>query len=147
MNLRLGHHRGDTATFTPVIKGFSHVQLVVSDIDVSVHWYGIVLGMELMSRGSFSGGDYAALRSPTGRFVIGLQTGVSESSSGSSSADSPTMIDHLSFAVEDRSELERHRDAIAATGIEAGPLIEEAASWNFRFRDPDGLLVELTAAK
>ena len=47
----------------------------------------------------------------------------------------------------DREDLERHRDAIVAAGIEAGAMIEEAASWNIRFRDPDGLLVELTAAK
>ena len=126
-----------------MIKGFSHVQLVVADIDVSVRWYNTVLGMECMSRGSYSGGDYAALRSPTGRFVIGLQTG----SSHDAPSQGASIIDHLSFAVEDRCDLERHRDAIAAAGIEASLLIEEAASWNFRFRDPDGLLVELTAAK
>ncbi len=123
-----------------VIKGFSHVQIVVSDIDASVEWYGVVLGMETMARGTFSGGDYAALRSPTGRFVIGLQNGLV---AGSSTAQ----IEHLSFAVEDRDDLDRHRDAIAAAGVPAGDLIEEAASWNVRFRDPDGLIVELTAAK
>lgn len=126
-----------------VIKGFSHVQLVVSDIDASIHWYGIVVGTEPISRGSFDGGEYVALRSRTGRFVIGLQTGSTFDGPGAPSG----MIDHLSFAVEDRNDLERHRDAIVAAGIEAGELIEEAASWNVRFRDPDGLLVELTAAK
>ncbi len=126
-----------------VIKGFSHVQLVVGDIDASVQWYRTVLGMECMSRGSYTGGDYAALRSPSGRFVFGLQTGPSSNPSSIGAG----MIDHLSFAVEDRDDLERHRNAAVAAGIEASALIEEAASWNFRFRDPDGLLVELTAAK
>ena len=117
------------------------MQLVVADIDTSADWYGVVLGMELLERGTFAGGDYAALRSPTGRFVIGLQTAASAAERGA------PMIEHLSFAVEDRDDLERHRDAIVATGVEAGELIEEAASWNIRFRDPDGLWVELTAAK
>ena len=124
-----------------MIKGFSHMQLVVGDIETSVQWYGTVLGMEVLERGSFAGGDYAALRSPTGRFVIGLQTASSPNDSGA------PMIEHLSFAVEDRDDLERHRDAIVAAGIQAGGLIEEAASWNIRFRDPDGLSIELTAAK
>ena len=126
-----------------VVKGFSHLQLVVADIEASAQWYGIVLGMEVLERGSFAGGDYAALRCPTGRFAIGLQT--------APATDGPrapiAMIDHLSFAVEDRDDLERHRAAIVAAGIESGQLIEEAASWNIRFCDPDGLLVELTAAK
>jgi len=130
-----------TARFADVIKGFSHVQLVVGDIETSARWYGVVLGMELLERGSFAGGDYAALRSPTGRFVIGMQTASTTDASGA------PMIEHLSFAVEDRDDLERHRAAIVATGIEAGDLIEEVASWNIRFRDPDGLVVELTAAK
>lgn len=123
-----------------MIKGFSHVQLVVSDIDTTIQWYATVLGMETIARGTFSGGDYAALRSPTGRFVIGLQSGLTEGSV-------TTQIEHLSFAVEDLVDLERHRDVIVAAGIAASGLIEEATSWNIRFRDPDGLVVELTATK
>lgn len=126
-----------------MIKGFSHMQLVVRDLDVSIDWYGTVLEMVPIARGTFAGGDYAALRSATGHFVIGLQTGAS-----TDDAHAPVaMIDHVSFAVADRADLELHGAAIAAAGISAGPLIEEAASWNIRFRDPDGLLVELTAAK
>jgi catechol 2,3-dioxygenase-like lactoylglutathione lyase family enzyme len=124
-----------------VIKGFSHMQLVVGDIDTSAQWYGAVLGMEMFERGSFAGGDYAALRSPTGRFVIGMQTASAANERGA------PMIEHLSFAVADKDDLERHRDAIVAMGIAASELIEEVASWNIRFRDPDGLVVELTAAK
>jgi catechol 2,3-dioxygenase-like lactoylglutathione lyase family enzyme len=124
-----------------VIKGFSHMQLVVGDIETSARWYGVVLGMEVLERGTFAGGDYAALRSPTGRFVIGMQTAASTNAPGA------PMIEHLSFAVEDRDDLERHHAAIVATGIDAGEMIEEVASWNIRFRDPDGLVVELTAAK
>lgn len=124
-----------------MIKGFSHVQLIVSDIDASLQWYGTVLGMELLDRGSFAGGDFAAMRSPTGRFVIGMQTASVANERGA------PMIEHVSFAVADRDDLERHRDEIVAAGIAASDMIEEAASWNIRFRDPDGLVVELTAAK
>ena len=123
-----------------MITGFSHIQLVVSDLDVSLAWYATVLEIEPLTRGTFSGGDYAAMRSPSGHFVIGLQTGPGPVVAGS-------MIEHVSFAVGDLADLQRHHDVIVAAGLASGALIEEAASWNFRFQDPDGLFVELTAAK
>lgn len=126
-----------------MVTGFSHVQLAVSDVAASAEWYRVVLGMEQFTSGSFSGGEYAGLRNRTGRFVIGLQ-GTLLKEPG---ADPAPMIEHLSFAVEDRDDLDRHCAAIAAAGIEVGAPFEEALSWNVRLRDPDGLVVELTCAK
>jgi catechol 2,3-dioxygenase-like lactoylglutathione lyase family enzyme len=126
-----------------MVTGFSHVQLEVRDVAVSAEWYRVVLGMEQFTSGTFAGGDYAGLRSRTGRFVIGLQ-GTLLKEAG---ADPAPMIEHLSFGVEDRADLERHRAAIAAAGIDIGEPFEEALSWNVRLRDPDGLVVELTCAK
>lgn len=121
-----------------MITGFSHVQLVVSDIDASAAWYRRVLGMEQFVAGEFAGGRYVGLRHGAGGFVVGLQTG--------DAAGQAAMIDHISFAVGSRDELLEHRDAAIAAGLEAGGVLEEAASWNVRLRDPDGLVVELTAA-
>ena len=126
-----------------MIKGFSHVQLVVRDIDASATWYGVVLGLQEFTRGSFDGGEYVGLRSPTGRFVVGLQT----TPATNTDASGAPMINHLSFAVENLADLEQHRTDIVAAGIAAGAVFEEAASWNARFCDPDGLVVELTAPK
>jgi len=123
-----------------VITGFSHVQLVVSDVGKSADWYQRALGMEELTRGTFAGGDYAALRSRSGRFVIGLQSDRPASPAAGS-------IEHLSFAVADHDALIQAREQLLADGIEVGEVFEEAASWNMRMPDPDGLLIELTAAK
>jgi glyoxylase I family protein len=126
-----------------VITGFSHVQLIVRDVGVSADWYARALGMEEFSRGTFAGGEFAALRSRTGGFVIGLQSTRADQTASPAAGS----IEHLSFAVADHDTLARERERLAAAGIEVGNIFEEAASWNLRLPDPDGLAIELTAPK
>jgi glyoxylase I family protein len=126
-----------------VITGFSHVQLIVRDVDTSAGWYARALGMEEFSRGTFAGGDYAALRSRSGGFVIGLQSARPDQAASPAAGS----IEHLSFAVPGRESLLHQREALVAAGVEVGEVFEEAASWNLRLADPDGLAIELTAPK
>ena len=126
-----------------MIEGFSHVQLVVRDVAVSADWYCSVLGMERFSSGTIDSGPYAGLRHPVARFVIGMQTATGEQRGGLSS----TAIDHLSFAVADSAALHGVRAELEARGVDVGDVFEEATSYNVRLRDPDGLVLELTAPK
>jgi len=126
-----------------MIKGFSHAQLIVSDVEASAAWYCAVLGLEQFVAGSIASGPYAGLRHPTARFVIGLQTATAEQAR----AAGRTGIDHLSFAVADRPTLDAMRKAVLAQGVSVGDVFEEATSFNTRFADPDGLVIELTAPK
>ena len=126
-----------------MIKGFSHVQLVVRDVAVSAPWYCAVLGLEQFVSGTIASGPYAGLRHPSARFVIGLQTATTEQARDLRA----TAIDHLSFALTDRAALDAQRAALVAQGIDIGEVFEEAVSYNARLRDPDGLVVELTAPK
>ncbi len=130
--------------YTPsVILGFSHVQLIVRDVATSATWYCDVLGLEQFVQGNIDSGPYVGLRHPQANFVIGLQTTTPEQQPGLGS----TAIEHLSFAVADRSTLVEMRDALALRGIDIGHLFEEAVSYNVRLRDPDGLVLELSAPK
>jgi catechol 2,3-dioxygenase-like lactoylglutathione lyase family enzyme len=126
-----------------VIRGFSHLQLVVRDVDVSAAWYRTVLGLDELTRGVIDSGPFVALRHPTAHFVIGMQT--------ATPAQLPLLggssVDHLSFAVTDRRALDETREALRVAGIEVGELFEEAVSVNVRLRDPDGTVIELTAPK
>ena len=132
-----------TATVRPVIKGFSHVQLVVRDVAVSAPWYCEVLGLEQFVTGTTASGTYAGLRHPTARFVIGMQTATAEQAHDLRA----TTIDHLSFAVADRATLDEMRTTLLARGIAVGEIFEEAVSYNARIHDPDGLVLELSAPK
>ena len=126
-----------------MIQGFSHAQLVVRDVAVSAPWYCSVLGLEQFVEGTISSGPYAGLRHPTARFVIGMQTATPEQAH----ALHATAIDHLSFSVNDRATLDQMRAELLARGVEIGEVFEEATSYNARIRDPDGLVLELTAPK
>jgi catechol 2,3-dioxygenase-like lactoylglutathione lyase family enzyme len=126
-----------------VIQGFSHLQLVVRDVAVSAPWYCAALGLEQFTSGQIDSGPYVGLRHPTARFVIGMQTATpaqAENLGGES-------IEHLSFAVADRDTLDDMRKDLLAQGVDVGEVFEEAVSWNVRLRDPDGLVLELSAPK
>ena len=126
-----------------VIKGFSHVQLVVRDVALSAPWYCDVLGLEQFVTGTTSSGAYAGLRHPTARFVIGMQTATPDQARDLRA----TAIDHLSFAVADRATLDEMRATLLERGVDIGEVFEEAVSYNVRIRDPDGLVLELSAPK
>jgi catechol 2,3-dioxygenase-like lactoylglutathione lyase family enzyme len=126
-----------------VVTGFSHVQLVVRDVSVSAPWYCAVLGLELFTSGETPSGPYAGLRHPTARFVVGMQTATSEQATRLGAEN----IDHLSFSVTDRASLDATRADLLARGFDIGEVFEEVVSHNVRLRDPDGLVVELTAPR
>lgn len=126
-----------------MILGFSHVQLIVRDVERTAAWYCDVLGLEQFVVGTIASGPYAGLRHPTAKFVIGLQTATADELVGLGAS----AIEHLSFGVADLATLRGMRADLVARAVDVGDIFEEAASHNLRLRDPDGLALELTAPK
>lgn len=123
-----------------MIRGFSHMQLVVTNVSASAQWYCEVLGLVQFVAGEMpNGGAYAGLKHPTGSFVIGLQDGGAKGQ--------VEMIDHVSFNVGSIAELERWRLELLVRGFAVTDILEEGASFNARVVDPDGLCVEVTSPK
>jgi catechol 2,3-dioxygenase-like lactoylglutathione lyase family enzyme len=123
-----------------MIRGFSHMQLVVTDVAASAQWYCDVLGLEQFVAGATPGGvAFAGLRHPTEGFVIGLQDGGAKGR--------VAMIDHVSFRVGSIAELEKWRVDLLGRGFAVTDIFEEEASFNARVMDPDGLSVEVTSPK
>ena len=133
------------ASTTGAVLGFSHMQLLATDVDVSADWFRLVLGMEELGRGPLADGvgRFVALRHPTAKFVIGIQTATADERPGIRAG----AVEHLSFAVADLATLEARRAELAAAGIDPDPIHDEAASHNVRMRSPDGLVVELTTPR
>ena len=127
------------------VLGFSHMQLLASDVDVSAAWFQLVLGMEELGRGPLAdgAGRYVALRHPTAKFVIGIQTATDDERPGIRAG----AVEHLSFAVTDLATLEARRAELEAAGVDVDPIHDEAASHNLRMHSPDGLVVELTTPR
>lgn len=115
------------------VRGFSHLQLRVSDVRASVEWYCAVLGMEVMSEH----GDVIALRNRSARMVIVVSPGTPDVDR------SP--IDHLAFAVDDGPTLESWAAHLRGLGMSIPDVIDELGKPSLQLRDPDGNAVELVA--
>ncbi len=126
-----------------MILGFSHVQLVVRDVARSAAWYCDVLGLEPFVEGLIDSGPYVGLRHPQAKFIVGLQTATEDERVGLGSS----AIEHLSFRVADLPALQQRHAELLEREVAVGEIFEEIASHNLRLRDPDGLVLELTAPK
>ena len=134
-------------------SGFSHVRLTVTDIARSKAFYDQVFGWPVAidssakvdepgvreSPSEFYGGT--VYQTPQGT-LLGLRP------CGSSGFDSEhTGLDHLSFAVASRADLDAAVTALSGAGIEHGEVIEltDAGLAVLSFQDPDDINIELTA--
>lgn len=139
----------------PLIRstGFAHVRLTVTDIARSKAFYDQVFGWpaaidtsddvaapkENGDPSNFYGGTI--YQTPQGT-LFGLRP------VGSAPFDPEhTGLDHVSFAVESRDDLESAARALSEAGIEHGDIIDldDAGLAILSFQDPDDINIELTA--
>ncbi len=133
--------------------GFAHVRLTVTDIGRSKAFYDQVFGWPTAvdesgsadepgvkdSQEKFYGGT--VYQTPQGT-LFGLRP------VGTSAFDADhTGLDHVSFAVSSRSDLEAATTALTDAGIEHGDVTDltDAGMAILSFQDPDGINIELTA--
>lgn len=117
------------------ITGFSHVQLLVSDVAASERWYSDALGLERMA--AAPDGSYVALRHRTSRIVVVLSEGAA------SDADRAQRLDHLAFAVPDGSTLAAWAEELTRRGLLHPGVVDELGKPSLQLTDPDGIRVEL----
>jgi glyoxylase I family protein len=125
---------------TPVL-GFSHIQLMVSDVTASCEWYTKVLGVEPLTVAD--DGSYIALRHRPSRVVVVL-TRRADPWGGDAPAEP---LDHLAFAVADGDVLQLWADHLTELGIEHPGVILELGKPSLQLRDPDGITIELVAPR
>ncbi|QIG45468.1 VOC family protein [Nocardioides anomalus] len=134
-------------------NGFAHVRLTVRDIERSKAFYDQVFGWPTavdasekagqpgveQSQEDFYGG--VVYQTPQGT-LFGLRP------VGSDAFDSErTGLDHVSFAVASRGDLEAAAEALSGAGIAHGDVtdLDDAGMAILSFQDPDDINVELTA--
>jgi catechol-2,3-dioxygenase len=117
------------------IKGVSHLQLVVDDVEACRAWWTAVLGLVPL----YSDDGVVALRHRPTNLVVVL------SARAEGSAGAGDRLDHVAFAVEDRQTLERWVDHLDAAGIDHPGIIDELGNHSLQLTDPDGTHVELVA--
>jgi catechol-2,3-dioxygenase len=118
------------------VKGFSHAQLRVGDVEASVAWYSAAVG--LAAAGPPQSGA-VAMFGAGGRFAIVISGERPDAAGGE--------LDHIAFGVGDRVALASWGDHLTAAGIEHSGLVESGEGISIHLTDPDGLNVELLAPK
>ena len=134
-------------------SGYAHLRLTVSDIIRSKDFYDQVFGWTVALDES-AHVDEPGVRESAGRAFGGV---IYLTPSGtllglrpvSSDRFDPnrTGLDHVSFMVDSRSDLEAAHGALEAAGIEHGEVkdLSGAGIAILSFSDPDGIQLELTA--
>lgn len=134
-------------------SGFAHVRLTVTDIARSKAFYDQVFGWPVAIDASADAGKPGVKDSPE-QFYGGTVYQTPQGTLfglrpvGSTGFDSErTGLDHVSFAVESRADLEKAASAMSEAGIEHGEVIDltDAGLAILSFQDPDDINVELTA--
>jgi catechol 2,3-dioxygenase-like lactoylglutathione lyase family enzyme len=134
-------------------SGYAHVRLTVTDIGRSASFYDQVFGWPRAIDASESATDPGVEDSPE-KFYGGVVYQTPQGTLfglrpvGSDQFDSTrTGLDHISFAVSSREDLETAAQSIIDAGIERGEIIDlaDAGIAILSFQDPDGINVELTA--
>lgn len=134
-------------------SGFAHVRLTVTDIARSKEFYDRLFGWPTAVDNS-ARVDEPGVRDSAEEFFGGTiyQTpqgtlfGLRPVGTSGFDADA-TGLDHVSFAVDSRADLEAARTALEEAGIEHGEIIdlEDAGLAILSLQDPDDINVELTA--
>jgi glyoxylase I family protein len=128
----------------PTISSIHHVSITVTDIERSVPWYSQVLELEkLMEEQHPDGGGYAiVLGKPDWSMCVGLH--VHDANGAELFSEVRTGLDHVSFLVPSRAELEAWETRLTELGVEHSPINDETEGFGVLvFRDPDNIQLEL----
>lgn len=126
-------------------SGISHLDLSVSDVEVSAAWYERVLGLRRLRRADFPERVMVVLLNEVSGLVVGLNQ--HRASSGEAFDERRSGLDHVGFAVDERKDLDRWEARLATLGVEHSPVADTEVGAALVFRDPDHIQLEFWWSK
>lgn len=129
------------------LSGIHHVALNVADVEQSARWYADVLGFTPLFPYDTDEFERRLVRHPSG-VVLGL-TRHRHPDAETPFSERRTGLDHLAFAVDDRSVLDAWVARLTAAGVEHSgvKVTPTTGSALVTFRDPDGIQLEVYLAQ
>lgn len=126
----------------PDIANINHVGITVTDISRSTSWYAEVLGLvELMEEPHPDGrGNAVVLGKPDFSMCVGLHA--HDANQNERFSEETTGLDHISFLVSSRAELDEWETRLAELGVEHSPINDKGPYSALVFRDPDNIQLE-----
>jgi glyoxylase I family protein len=133
----------------PGVTGYHHFAPTVSDVEASARWYERVFGMTRLPpafphHGGDQGGYAVVLLEPRSGIVLGLHH--HEDNPGQPFEERRTGLDHMSFAVAGRADLDAWASWLDSLGVENSGVVDTGDPVPYSvvvFRDPDHIQLEL----
>jgi glyoxylase I family protein len=132
----------------PAVTGYHHFAPTVSDVEASAQWYEQVFGMTRVPvTFPHYGGEqgYAVvLTEPRTGIVLGLHH--HDANPGQAFDERRTGLDHMSFAVTSRADLDAWARWLDSQGVENSGVVDTGDPMPYSvvvFRDPDHIQLEL----
>jgi glyoxylase I family protein len=125
------------------LPGVTHVALTVTDLAVSVPWYERLLGSKPVLDEDTGAFHHTVYLLPGG-VLLGLHQ--FPEGGGTDRFDERRVgLDHVSFGVANRAELEAWQARLEELGIRHGGIVDAHYGSGLSFRDPDNIALELFA--
>jgi|SRR5579871_6444295 catechol 2,3-dioxygenase-like lactoylglutathione lyase family enzyme len=124
-------------SFPPI----THVALTVRDLSVSVPWYEDLFDGEAVLDEDTEPNMHHTVFLIGNGMLIGLHQH-QQSAPPERFSEFRVGLDHVSFGVENRVELEKWARRLEEQGIEHGGIKDAAYGSGVSFRDPDGIALE-----
>jgi glyoxylase I family protein len=124
----------------PTFTGLSHVAFTVRDPQASARWYRDVFGLTPLPGDEAHG--VLLLVHPETKLLFVLRRNPERDGPFS---ENRTGLDHLSFLVSGKVELERWQRRLADLGVRHSPIAYEDYGSVLVFRDPDNIQLEFFA--
>jgi catechol 2,3-dioxygenase-like lactoylglutathione lyase family enzyme len=133
----------------PVVTGYHHFSPTVSDVEASAQWYERVFGMTRVPvafphYGGEKSGYAVVLMEPRSGIAIGLHH--HDGNPGQPFDESCTGLDHMSFAVAARADLDTWAGWLDSIGVANSGVVDTSDPVPYSvvvFRDPDNIQLEL----
>ena len=129
----------------PTLSAIDHIALTVHDLDQSERWYSEVLSFSRVTLAPGDGFQRVIMRHPSG-IILGLTGHESPEASAPYSEQRPG-LDHLSFGVADREQLEAWVARFDELGVTHSEITQIGATGScfIAFRDPNNIQLEVFA--
>ena len=123
--------------------GITHVAVTVSDLPRSVAWYRDLFAADPVL--DEDTGPFHHTVFQVGGTLVGLHAFPDGVPAGDAFAERRLGLDHVSFGVANRGELESWERRLDDLGVKHGGIIDAHYGSGLSFRDPDGIALELFA--
>ncbi len=134
-------------------SSYAHVRLTVTDIARSRAFYDEVFGLPVALEVPADADEatreqlsflFGGVIYQLGQCLFGLRPAAS---AGDRFDENRVGLDHLSFVVGERADLERTAEVLTGRGVGHGGIKDIGSGYILEFRDPDNIALELFAPK